>query len=188
MSEKHPPCSLQGEDEHKHVLGEIPKIPTESVLPWKVEDRYGALYEAYKKHSTELRSIEDSENKTLLLILAIFGAGATAVSKINLMCQWTTAVYFTLLAGSIVAAGHHVVHENHDLRIAVRDLLVKCEQAMQFYTPNIFLKDQELYQVAERHYACKGQGKQNFSRLIIYLTGIGLVMLIWHNFFNGPPK
>jgi hypothetical protein len=81
-----------------------------------------------------------------------------------------------------------VVHENHDLRIAVRDLLVRCEQAMEFYKPDVFLKDQQLYQQAERHYACKGQGKQIFSWFIIYLTGIGLVVLVWHNFFNGPPK
>src|SRR5438128_9260007 len=121
-----PPCSLRGEDEHKHVLEKIPDHPIESALTWKADDRFGALYEAYKKHSAELRSIEDSENKTLLLILAIFGAGATAVSKINLMCQWPTAVYFTVLACSIVAASHYVVHENHDLRIAVRDLLVRC--------------------------------------------------------------
>src|SRR5271157_3885810 len=39
------------------------------------------LLEAYKKHSTELASIEDRLNKLLLIILGVFGAGATAISR-----------------------------------------------------------------------------------------------------------
>jgi hypothetical protein len=187
-TKKYPPCWLKDSPKHKHVFEEVPKDPIESALPWKDSDRYGALYEAYKKHSAELRSIEDGENKLLLLILTIFGAGVTVVSKVDLKEHLFTAGYLTAIVGGLIWVGLHVVHENHDLRIAVRDLLVQCEQAMQFYTPNIFLKGRPLYQDAERHYACKGYGLQNFSWLVISAAAAFLMVLIWYNFFFGPIK
>jgi hypothetical protein len=180
-----PVCPKRNENDHKHLF-EVPPCRIESNLPWAPHDRYGALYEAYKKHSAELRAIEDGENKLLLLMLTIFGAGITAVSKVDLKCQLVAAGYLTVVAGLLVVAGRHVVHENHDLRIVARDLLVRCEQAMQFYTPNVFLKDRALYQEAELHYACKGQGLQNFSQAVIYFAGGFLVALIWFNVWKGP--
>ncbi|MGA2414943.1 MAG: hypothetical protein ABSF59_10865 [Candidatus Sulfotelmatobacter sp.] len=133
-----------------------------------------------------LRSIEDGEHKLLLLMLTIFGAGITAFSKVDLKCQLIAAGYLTIVAAGLVWAGRHVVHENHDLRIAARDLVVRCEQALQFYTPDVFLKDRALYREAELHYACKGQGLQTFSQGVIYVAGVFLVALIWINFGIGP--
>jgi hypothetical protein len=180
------PCPIKNQPEHKHLHEAVPKAPIESALQWNNDDRRSALYEAYKKHAAELRAIEDGENKLLLLILAIFGAGVTAASKVDLRCHPFPAGYLTFIAVALIAAGQHVVGENHDLRIVVRDLLVLCEQAMQFYTPNAFLKDRSLYQEAERHYACKGQSFRNFSLQVVWVAGISLVVLIWYNFFRGP--
>jgi len=181
-----PPCSNKDEKWHKHLPEAIPDKPIESALEWKDCDRYSALYEAYKKHSAELRSIEDGENKFLLLILAIFGAGVTAASKVDLRCHPFMALYLTAIAVLLVAAGIHVVNENHDLRIVVRDLLVQCEQAMQFYKRDVFLKDRSLYQDAERHYACKGQHLRDFSRWVVLGAGVFLIPLIWYSFARGP--
>jgi hypothetical protein len=180
-----PACPQRNENEHKHLF-EVPPCPIESNLPWGPHDRYSALYEAYKKHSTELRAIEDGENKLLLLILAIFGAGVTAASKVDLRCHPIPAGLLTVIAVLLGYLGLHVVGENHDLRIVVRDLLVLCEQAMDFYTPNAFLKGRSLYQDAERHYACKGQSLKSFSSAVVWIAGIFLVGLIWINFGIGP--
>jgi len=180
-----PACPKRNENEHKHLF-EVPPSPIESNLPWGPHDRYAALYEAYKKHSTELRAIEDGENKLLLLILAIFGAGVTAASKVDLRCQTLPAVALTAIAVGLGYLGLHVVGENHDLRIVVRDLLVRCEQAMEFYTPDAFLKGRSLYQEAERHYACKGQSLKTFSSIVVWIAGGFLVALIWINFLKGP--
>lgn len=182
---KRQPCPNKNENWHKHLRQDIPDNPIESNLNWTDCDRHSALYEAYKKHSAELRAIEDGENKLLLLVLTIFGAGATAVSKINLKDQHFAAIYLSALAVGIAAAALHVVHENRDLRIAVRDLLVQCEQAMQFYTEGIFLKGHSLYQPAERHYSCKGDGLPFFSWIVIGGAGAGLVVLIWLDFVCG---
>jgi hypothetical protein len=185
-TEKHLPCPDKAKKWHKHLSKTIPITPIESALNWQNCDRHNALYEAYKKHSAELRSIEDGENKLLLLILAIFGAGVTAASKVDLRCHPVLAIYFTAIATALAIAGNHVVNENHDLRIVVRDLLVQCEQAMDFYTPGKFLKDDPLYQDAERHYACKGQHLRDFSRWVIWGSVIFLIPLIWYSFALGP--
>jgi hypothetical protein len=185
---KRPLCPLQAQhkDEHTHLPETIPDNPIESALEWKDCDRHSALYEAYKKHSAELRAIEDGENKLLLLILAIFGAGVTAASKVDLRCHPVPAALLTVIAVLLIAAGHHLVNENHDLRIVVRELLVLCEQAMQFYTPDKFLRGRALYQEAERHYACKGQHLRTFGRMVVWIGGIFLIVLIWLNFWRGP--
>jgi hypothetical protein len=180
-TKKRLPCPDKNKPWHKHLPEDIPDDPIESNLKWTDCDRHSALYEAYKKHSAELRAIEDGENKSLLLILTIFGAGATAVSKVDLTKHPATAAYLIALVIIITVAGFHVVHENKDLRTAVRELLVRCEQAMGFYTPNAFLKGHTLYQLAERHYACKGRGLQYLSWFVILAAGVGLILLIWHD-------
>jgi hypothetical protein len=173
---------MAGTPKPKHERGD-PSKPIESVLPCK--DPCGALYEAYRKHSASLASIEDRENKFLLLILTVFGAGATAVSKINLKGHCPTTWYLTTLVVIIVCVGFSVIHETHDLRVAVRDLLVQCELAMQFYTPGVFLKDLPLYQDAERQYAVKGKSQEYASWFFITIAGLGLIGLIWHDYCYG---
>ncbi|MGD0989723.1 MAG: hypothetical protein ABR874_18070 [Candidatus Sulfotelmatobacter sp.] len=183
---RRPPCPKKNDYWHKHLHEGVPDDPIESTLVWKDSDRHSALYEAYKKHSAELRAIEDGENKLLLLIIAIFGAGVTAASKVDLRYHLFPAILLTLVSVGLIYLDWHVVGENHDLRIVVRELLVRCEQAMGFYTPDAFLKGRTLYQDAERHYACKGESLRSFSRIVVCIAGGSLIVLIWCSFVWGP--
>jgi hypothetical protein len=154
----------------------------------KLQDtaRQNSLHEAYKKHSTELASIEDRENKFLLLILAVYGAGATAFSTINLQGASVMPWCFAGIVCLTIGVGQHTVHEDHDLRRAVRDMLVRCELAMEFYTPDVFLKDMPLYGAAERCYSSKGGSRQIWGYAIVFGGGILLIWLIFYNYCRGP--
>jgi hypothetical protein len=166
--------------------------------PWDPEARVesaspslepaSSLREAYKKHSAELASLEDRHNKLLLLILGLFGAGATAVSTISLQKEPLSALCFTVIVIGVGWVGLHATIEAHDLRRAVRDLLVRCELAMQFYTPDVFVKGKPLYGDAEREYSDKGMSLTISSYAVIVGTAVFLFFLIWHNYFLGVPK
>jgi hypothetical protein len=162
------------------------KVRVESALP--DADRYSSLHEAYKKHSTELASLEDRLNKSLLLILGLFGAGVTAVSTVSLAGEPLAAVCFTVIVSGVALLGLHVTNEADDLRKAVRDLLVRCELAMLFYTPSVFVKDKPLYDDAERDYPNKGGTLTYPSYFVIILTAALLIFLIWNNYLHGLPK
>src|SRR5260370_6644632 len=162
------------------------KVSFESKLP--DTDRYSSLHEAYKKHSTELAALEDRLNKTLVLILGFFGAGVTAVSAVNLERERVAALCFAVIVVGVMLLGLHVTTEAGDLRKAVRDLLVRCELAMQFYTPDVFVKGKPLYDKAEREYPEKGGTLTYPSYFVIILTAGLLLYLIWNNYCNGLPN
>ena len=163
-----------------------PKVPIESALPDK--DKYSSLHDAYKKHSAELASLEDRHNKSLLLILGLFGAGTTAASTVSLEGEPWAAGCFTLIVFCIGCVGLHLTHEADDLRKAVRDLLVRCELAMQFYTPDAFVKGKPLYDDAEREYPTKGGTLTIPSYVAIAFATVLLIFLIWYNCCHGLPK
>jgi hypothetical protein len=96
---------------------------------------HNSLLEAYRKHSAELGSLEDRLNKTVLLILGLFGAGLTAVSAVSLKREKAAALCFILIVLGVGWVGVHATREANDLRKAVRDLLVRCVLAMGFYEP-----------------------------------------------------
>jgi len=149
-------------------------------------DPQNFLLEAYKKHSTELVSIEDRENKFLALISAGYVAGATATSTIDLRGYPHLACFFVVIVVLSAALGRHVVHEAHDLRQAVRDMLVRCELAMDFYKSGAFLKGRPLYGDAERCYAGKGGSRPLFGYAIVLVGGALLTVLIIVNYYHGP--
>jgi hypothetical protein len=151
-------------------------------------DRCSSLHEAYKRHSTELASLEDRLNKTLVLILGFFGASVTAVSAVSLKEEPVAALCFAVIVVGVMLLGLHVTNEAGDLRKAVRDLLVRCELAMQFYTPDVFVKGKPLYGDAEREYSKKGGTLTYPSYVVIILTACLLLYLIWSNYYQGLPK
>ena len=139
------------------------------------------LLEAYKKHSTELASIEDRLNKLLLIILGVFGAGATAISKATLE-PWTACMLVFLV---IVFAGFglHYVLEIHQVRAEVRYLLVRCEIEMGFYISNdrskeIHRANKQLYTDDEFLYPTKGEFLTGTYAAVILLAALGLTVLI----------
>ena len=110
------------------------------------------------------------------------------MSAVSIEGQLWAATVFTVLVACVGAVGLHATHETHDLRKAVRDLLVRCELAMQFYTPDVFVKGRQLYDDSERDYPHKGEGLKIGSCVVIVVTGALLIFLIWNNYCNGLPK
>src|SRR5882724_1388623 len=91
-----------------------------SIVPMHTDDApKQSLLEAYKKHSAELTAIEDRQNKLLLLILGIFGAGATLLGS----SRAASITFYgrgglTFLAVVISGIGWYYNRELHDLRRA----------------------------------------------------------------------
>ena len=175
-----PASSKSAERQSKYLdlkkLGELP--PPSRLDP----DYKGFLVEAYKKHSTELASIEDRLNKLLLIILGVFGAGATAISKAKLATGPAGALIFLVVVFAYF--GVHYVFEIHQVKAAVRYLLVRCEIDMGFYFPNDRTKDipryiKQLYTDEELEYPTKGEFLRNTYAAVIILAALGLVLLIF---------
>jgi hypothetical protein len=139
------------------------------------QQRPTALHEAYRKHATELTSIEDRQNRLVLILLGLFGAGVPVVTKIHL--SWPAKLYLDFLVLAVAAFGTHQCTEFRRLRADVRKLLVRCELAMEFYQPGAFLKDEMLYTKEELLYATKGQWLA-YATIVIWIAGAGLICLI----------
>jgi hypothetical protein len=171
----------------KHTFWDQTGPPIESALPCKeCKDLHGSVQEAYKKHSAELASLEDRHNKTLVLILGLFGAGVTALSTVTFKGNLPAAVCFFIIVVGFGWVGVHATGEAHDLRKAVRDLLVRCELAMQFYTPDVFVKGKPLYDDAEREYSDKGGSLPILSYFVIVVSAALLIYLVGYNYYEGP--
>jgi hypothetical protein len=138
-----------------------------------------ALLEAYKKHVEELRGIEDRQNKTIALILGIFSAAGTLLIAKQGDIPLPPKLYVTFVAVALVWIGQHAVDELHDLRIAVRGLLVRCETALGFYQTDKFFQGEMLYTTGEQEYAL-GKGawmKQNYR--IVWGVSTAFLVLLW---------
>ena len=150
------------------------------------------LLEAYKKHSTELASIEDRLNRLLLIILAVFGAGATAIQNAGFGPWASGGLVFMVVV--FARFGWHYSLEMRQARAAVRYLLVRCEIDMGFYIPkdhNIPGANKQnlrLYTTDELDYPTKGKFLSGTYTATIAMTAIGLIFLICHACSFVPAK
>jgi hypothetical protein len=137
-----------------------------------------SLVEAYKKHATELASIEDRQYKLTLLMLGIFSAGLTLIASghVDLTCS----VRWSLIAFSlaIVIPSCQYIGELHHLRGVTRELLVRCEIALGFHSPDLFLKDENLYAAVEMAYGKKGQYLRNSFYLLVLPACLAFVLIV----------
>lgn len=180
---------LKDEKHMRHTPWDTPKGPIQSALEIKdPKDLLASVHEAYKKHSAELASLEDRQNKTLVLIIGLFGAGVTALTAADFKISWPFAVGFSVIVLCLGYLGHHATNEATDLRKAVRDLLVRCEVVMQFYTPDVFVKGRPLYDDAEREYAYKGVSLPYLPYFVVWVPAAVLLILICVNCYQGPIK
>jgi hypothetical protein len=144
------------------------------------EQKRSSLHEAYKKHANELVSIEDRLRNVLLVILGVFAVGVKELSSLH--GHLSQQVAFSVLVAAIAGFGIHLNLEYRNLRIAVRDLLVRCEIALGFYEKNAFIADDTLYTADELTYPNSDKGKYLlFTNLaVIGASAVGLIVLIWH--------
>src|SRR5271170_3795887 len=110
-----------------------------------------ALREAYKRHSSELVTIDEQQGKLLLVMLGIFSAGATLLAKGDSTFQpsWAVQGGLTLITLGLLWLWIWFTLERHNYRQAVRDLLVRCELALGFYAKDLYLQGDKLYTTEE---------------------------------------
>jgi hypothetical protein len=147
-------------------------------------DSHGTLVEAYKKHAEQLRWIEDRQDKTIGLLLGIFGAAGTLLIKEGVHMGWQLTLYVSVISVLIAVMGQHAITELHDLRVAARDLLVRCEIALGLYEVDRFLDRDALYTEYERDYPKRGTWMKQNS-WIVWIVCAGFIVLLWWVKFNS---
>jgi hypothetical protein len=140
-----------------------------------------ALREAYKRHSSELVTIDEQQAKLLLVMLGILSAGATLLASGKGAWQPTRVVQFglTLITFALLGVWIRFTYERHSYRQAVRDLLVRCELAMGFYATNAYLEGGELYTPKELEFPSKGGFMLGTNLFIVVLAGLGFLLVLW---------
>jgi hypothetical protein len=142
------------------------------------------LVEAYKKHSTELASIEDRLNKFLLVVIGIFGAGTTAIINTKGLLTPGPARILVFAVLVLASIGWHYNSEIRSLRSQVRYLLVRCEIDMGFYSPRDRSKDliaanKPLYTELELLFPTKGKYLRLTYGAAILAAAFGLILFIY---------
>ena len=142
-----------------------------------------ALREAYKRHSSELVTIDEQQVKLALVILGIISAGATflAPAKTDPASTLTFTAKFglSLITGGLLWLWGWFTLERHTYRRAVRDLLVRCEMAMGFYENGVYLQGDKLYTNEELGFPSKGLVYRNTNLGIVVLAALGFLMVLW---------
>lgn len=144
------------------------------------KERAEAVREAYKKHATELLAIEDAQQKLVMLVLAIFGAGATFLGSIKeggtLSCGGKAGITIVVIS-ILLLAGIYTWHRNR-ARGTVRGLIVRCEQALGFYDANLYRTNDSLYPVEYQNFPKVG-GWLGWTYWFTVCSGFGLLVLLW---------
>ncbi len=149
-----------------------------------------ALREAYKRHSSELVTIEEQQGKLLLVMLGIFSAGATFLASYykngstpdstpELRLELPVRLGLTVITGALLWLWGWFTFERHNYRQAVRDLLVRCELALGFYAKDAYLEGDSLYTQEERGFPSKGGFMLWNHFLIVVLAGVGFLVILW---------
>jgi hypothetical protein len=146
-----------------------------ALSPWAPRE---GLLEAYKKHVEELRGIEDRQSKTVALLLGVFSAAGTALAKGGLGRHIGPKIFLSLMALAIVFVGQHAISELHDMRIAARDLLVRCEISLGFYELGAFLKGRMLYTKYELEYPTRGAWMTQYY-WIVWVVCAGFIGMLF---------
>jgi hypothetical protein len=143
------------------------------------------LREAYKRHCSELVTIEEQQGKLLLVMLGILSAGATflaaGIKEHSTPLECEVKVGLTIMTLALLALWGWFTWEKHGYRRAVRDLLVRCEVAMGFYEGGTYLHCTGLYTTEELEFPSPRKGR--FVPYVYLLTvgaaGAGFLLILW---------
>src|SRR5205807_7275612 len=105
------------------------------------------------------------------LILGIFSAAAMLLTKTGFPHSYPIVIYLSVMAFIIGGIGFHAIDELHDLRVAARDLLVRCEIGLGFYDSGAFLKEEMLYTNYELAYPMRGGWMRQYRWIVVMVFG-----------------
>lgn len=136
--------------------------------------------EAYRKHAAELLAIEEAQQKLVLLLLAVFGGGASFLASENASSMeafWPRLGLAILIVAFLAVAGVYTHHRNK-ARKAVRDLLLKCDEALGFFEPNLYLESAQLYEDKYKVFPKEG-GWLGWTYWLAVMAGMGFLIVLF---------
>ena len=85
----------------------------------------------------------------------------------------------TIFSLAIVFPSFHYNRELHDLRGVTRELLVRCEIALELHEKGHFLEDEKLYAEGDIGYGKKGQWLRNSYYWTVGIVCMALIVVVW---------
>lgn len=163
-------------------------MPENSVIVRELNaaERSEILREAYKKHSAELLALEDAQQKLVLLLLAIFGAGASLLASAKLMFQLSAKLGITLFVVATLVVAWEYTRRRDIARAGIRSLLVQCELALGFYDNGVYLVGSTLYPSPVRDFSTRGAWLNRTFWLAV-LAAVGFLVVLWGSFPVSEP-
>ncbi len=159
------------------------RTPRESTVVQALDakERIENVREAYKKHGAELLAIEEAQQKITLVLLGIFGAGASflASSKDHPLATHAN-LGLTMVVVAIVALAAAYTNRRNKARASVRDLMVACEEAFGFFAQDAYVRAATLYPVAHVEFRKKGWWLGWGSFAAVLLGAAGFLLVLWY--------
>jgi len=155
--------------------------PTSSAFASQLaaEHRSEVIRDVYRKHAAELLAIEEAQQKLVLLLLGVFGAGASflASDKVPLQACWPRAGLTVLMLALLAIAGLYTTRRNH-ARVTVRHMLLQCDEALGLFEPGVYLEQAPLY--ADKYRTFPAEGKWlAWTYWLAVVAGIGFLVVLW---------
>jgi len=107
------------------------------------DQKVTVLLATYEKHAKALLAVEDSQQKLVAVLLAIFSAGIALLDRMQL--EPPTQVAFIGVTVLLTAFGALLTYRRSKARQSIRRAVVDIEVALHFYEDGVYLKGQPLY-------------------------------------------
>jgi hypothetical protein len=119
-------------------------IPATRIQNMDDKEKIGILLKAYEKHTRELLSLEESQQKLVGVIIGLFTVGAPVIAMAHNM---DVGQRLALTVGAAVLSlwGYLFSRKRNHARSAIRRLIVNIETALRFYEDGAYLQGASLY-------------------------------------------
>jgi len=145
----------------------------------KPSEKAELIRDIYNKHAAELLAIEDAQQKLTLLLLSVFGAGATFLASDKMPAPSILASSgLTLVVLGMVAVGWRYTKRRDHARQSVRELLFECEKALGLFEVGIFRPNASLYCGELKNFPLQGYWL-SYTFWIAALAAAGFLIVLW---------
>jgi hypothetical protein len=143
--------------------------------------RSEVIRDIHRKHAAELLALEEAQQKVVLLLLGVFGAGASFIASDrgpSLQNNDLLRGGLTVLVLALLAIAAVYTHHRNGSRKAVRHLLLQCDEALGLFEPGIYLEGAHLYANDFREFPKVG-GWLGWTYWLAFVAGIGFIIVLW---------
>jgi hypothetical protein len=159
----------------------VPPLPASVFAPGLAGPaKAEVVREVYKKHAAELLAIEEAQQKLTLLLLGVFGAGASflASEKGASALSVLSKCGLSIVTAAILLVGWRYTRRRDHARASVRNLLTDCEVALGLYAADVYVAGQPLYTAGLIRFPERG-GWLSATYWIATLAAVGFVIVLW---------